>query len=234
MEVSAADFEEERLPPELQMNVRVTDAEGQTLAAGRDLDALRRQLGAEAAEAFTAIDDPRWNRDGLTTWDFDELPAEIDVSHGRLAMKAYPALVDGETSVGLRLLDSPQRAAQETRFALRRLFLLAAWREVKTQVDWLPGLDKAQPAAALIPGFDLRQQLAELLAARAWPDEVELPRTQGGVRSGARRSPAADRAGGAGPGRRDRAVVRGLSRGPHCARCGDQSPLARTRERGRG
>ena len=125
MEVSAADFDEDRLPPELQMNVRVTDAEGQTLAAGRDLDALRRQLGSEAAEAFTAIDDPRWNRDGLTTWDFDELPAEIDVSRGRLAMKAYPALVDGETSVGLRLLDSPQRAAQETRFALRRLFLLA-------------------------------------------------------------------------------------------------------------
>ena len=169
VEVSAGDFDDERLPPELQMNVRVTDAEGQTLAAGRDLDALRRQLGAEAAEAFTAIDDPRWNRDGLTTWDFDELPVEIDVSRGRLAMKAYPALVDGETSVALRLLDSPQRAAQETRFALRRLFLLAAWREVKTQVDWLPGLDKAQPAAALIPGFDLRQQLAELLAAGPGP-----------------------------------------------------------------
>ena len=168
----------DRLPPELQMNVRVTDAEGQTLAAGRDLDALRRQLGAEAAEAFTAIDDPRWNRDGLTSWDFDELPVEIDVARGRLAMKAYPALVDGETSVALRLLDSPHRAAHETRFALRRLFLLAAWREVKTQVDWLPGLDKAQPAAALIPGFDLRQQLADLLAARAWPDEVELPRTK--------------------------------------------------------
>ena len=111
VEVSAADFEEERLPPELQMNVRVTDAEGQTLAAGRDLDALRRQLGIEAAEAFTAIDDPRWNRDGLTTWDLDELPVEIEVSHGRLAMKAYPALVDGANSVGLRLLDSPQRAA---------------------------------------------------------------------------------------------------------------------------
>ena len=60
-------------------------------------------------------------------------------------MKAYPALVDGETSVSLRLLDSPQRAAQETRFALRRLFLLAAWREVKTQVDWLPGLDRRSP-----------------------------------------------------------------------------------------
>ena len=178
VEVSARDFEEEQLPPELQMNVRVTDAEGRTLAAGRDLDALRRQLGAEAAEAFTAIDDPCWNRDGLTTWDFDDLPVEIDVAHGRLAMKAHPALVDGGTSVALRLLDSPRRAVLETRFALRRLFLLAFGREVKTQVDWLPGLDKAQPAAALIPGFDLRQELAELLAARAWPDEAELPRTK--------------------------------------------------------
>ncbi|MEI8371652.1 MAG: ATP-dependent RNA helicase HrpA [Planctomycetota bacterium] len=176
--VSAKDFAEERLPPELQMNVRVTDFEGQTLATSRDLDALRRQLGTAAAEAFTVIDDPCWNRDGLTTWDFDELPTEIDVSHGRLARKAYPALVDGQTSVSLRLLDSPQRAAYKTRFALRRLFLLVAWREVKTQVDWLPGLDKAPPAATLISGFDLRQQLAELLAVRAWPDEVELPRSK--------------------------------------------------------
>ena len=160
------------------MNVRVTDGEGQTLAAGRDLDALRRQLGAEAAAAFTAIDDPRWNRVGLSTWDFDELPAEIDVAHGGLTMKAYPALVNGEASVALRLLDSPNRAARETRFALRRLFLLSAGREVKTQVDWLPGWIGRQPVAALIPGFDLRGQLAELLAARAWPDEAELPRTQ--------------------------------------------------------
>ena len=178
VQVSVADFEEQRLPPQLQMNVRVTDAEGRTLAAGRDLDALRRQLGAEATEAFTAIDDPGWNRDGLTSWDFDELPAEIDVARGRLAMKAYPALVDGEKSVGLRLLDSPRRAAQETRWALRRLFLLAAGREVQTQVDWLPGLDQAQPAAALIPGFEMREQLALLLAARAWADEAEIPRTK--------------------------------------------------------
>ena len=30
----------------------------------------------------------------------------------------------------------------------------------------------------MIPGFDLRQQLADLLAARAWPDEAELPRSK--------------------------------------------------------
>ena len=81
---------------ELQMNVRVTDAEGQRLPPAATWKPCGGSLGAEAAEAFTAIDDPRWNRDGLTSWDFDELPVEIDVAHGRMAMKAYPALVDGE------------------------------------------------------------------------------------------------------------------------------------------
>ena len=59
-------FQEDRLPTELRMNVRVTDAEGRLLAAGRDLEAIRSELGQQAAESFSQVDDPRWNRDGLT------------------------------------------------------------------------------------------------------------------------------------------------------------------------
>ena len=158
------------------MNVRVTDTVGQTLAAGRDLNALQQQLGVEAAEAFTAIDDPRWNRDGLTTWDFDDSADGNRSRHKRLAMKAYPALVDGgRLCEAAAASDSRQRADRETRLGLRRLFLLSAWREVKTQVDWLPGLDKAQPVAALIPGFDLRRQLADLLAVRVGLTKQRFP-----------------------------------------------------------
>ncbi len=75
-------------------------------------------------------------------------------------------------------MESRQRADYETRFALRRLLLLATAREVKTQIEWLPGIDEARPVAAMIDGFDLKQELADLLAQRAWPDEVELPRTK--------------------------------------------------------
>ena len=163
------DFDIERLPAELRMNVRVVDGEGETLAAGRDLDGLRRELGEEAAAAFTAIDDPRWNRDGLTTWDFDNLPAEIDVAHGRMAMRAYPALVDAGESVRLRLVDSRQRAEFETRFALRRLFLLVAGPEVGTQIQWLPGIEDVRPVVALIKGFDFKRELADLLAHARGP-----------------------------------------------------------------
>ena len=48
-------FQEDRLPAELRMNVRVTDAEGRPLAAGRDLEAIRRRTGvASGRELFAA------------------------------------------------------------------------------------------------------------------------------------------------------------------------------------
>ena len=148
-------FRDDRLPTELRMNIRVTDAESRLLAAGRDLESIRRELRAQAAEPFSALDDPRWNRDGLTDWDFDELPAEVELPRGRLSVKAFPALLDRGDSVSLRLMDSPERAQYETGFGLRRLCILAAQRELATQLDWLPNLDKMQLFAATVPGFDL-------------------------------------------------------------------------------
>jgi ATP-dependent helicase HrpA len=171
-------FQEERLPAELRMNVRVTDAEGRPLASGRDLEALRSELGSQAADSFSQVDDPRWNRDGLTDWDFDELPAEIELPRGRLSVKAYPALLDRDESVCLRLVDSQQRAEYETHFGLRRLCLLAAQRELKTQVDWLPNLDKMELYTATPAGFELRRQLVELLADRAMVADQPVPRSR--------------------------------------------------------
>jgi ATP-dependent helicase HrpA len=138
----------------------------------------RQELGAEAAAVFQSFHDPRWNRDGLTGWDFEDLPDEISVARGNLVMKAYPTLIDGGESVSLRLVDSPERCVYESRFGLRRLYQLAAWRELKTQVDWLPGIDKMRSHAAVQPGFDLRKELADLLADRAFFAEGGMPRNE--------------------------------------------------------
>ncbi|MCC6126175.1 MAG: ATP-dependent RNA helicase HrpA [Pirellulales bacterium] len=172
-------FQDERLPDELKMNVRVTGAEGETLAVGRDLDELRKTLGAEAAATFSAAEDPRFNRDGVTAWDFGELPAEIEVARGFMTLKAYPALVDREDSASLKLFDSPERAAREMRAGSRRLFILASWRELKTQIDWLPRLNQILVYGASLEGLDLRRQFAELLADRAFfAEESALPRNE--------------------------------------------------------
>ena len=171
-------FQEDRLPVELRMNVRVTSAEGELLVAGRDLAAIREQLGVQAAEVFSQFDDPHWTRDGLTDWDFDRLPAELELVRGRLSVRAYPALLDRGESVSLRLVDSRQRAEQETHFGLRRLCVLAAGRELKSQVAWLPNLAKIEASAAAIPDFDFRRQLVDLLADRAMLADQPVPRTE--------------------------------------------------------
>jgi ATP-dependent helicase HrpA len=176
--VPADAFQDDRLPAELRMNVRVTDAEGRQLAAGRDIEAIRRELGSQAVESFSRVDDPRWNRDGLMDWDFDELPSEIELPRGRLSIKAYPALVDRDDSVSLRLVDSLPRAEYETHFGVRRLCFIAARSELAAQVDWLPNLDKMELYAATLPGINVRGQLAVLLADRAMLADQPLPRTK--------------------------------------------------------
>jgi len=171
-------FREERLPLELRMNVRVVDAEGKVLSQSRDVEDLRRQLGAEASRSFAALDDPQWTRDGLTTWNFDELPAEIELRRGMLTMKAYPTLVDRGSSVALRLADSPQRAVYQTYFGLRRLFFVAARRSLETQAQWMPNLERMHLFTATIRGFPLVEQLAELIGDRAFMAEQPIVRSQ--------------------------------------------------------
>jgi len=170
------DFQLDRLPPALGMNVRVIDEEGNVIAAGRDVDQIHRELGELVSEEVAAIDDSRFNRDDLVCWDFDELPEQIEIRRGHLTLKCHPMLVDMGESVGLRLSDSPQQAAWESRRGLARLFWLAARREIRAQVTWFPDLEKMRLAAALLPGFDLREELSQLIASRAFRPEEAIPR----------------------------------------------------------
>ncbi len=172
-------FDLDRLPEDLRMNVRVVDAQGAPLATGRDLVRLRRELKQETSAGLATIEDDRWTRDGIAAWDLDELPEETEVRRGALVLKAYPMLMDRGDSVAIRLTDSLRRAEHETRHGLRRLFFLACRRELKTQVDWLPGLAQMAVHAASLRGFELRLQLAELLADRAFVAGQPIVRTKG-------------------------------------------------------
>jgi ATP-dependent helicase HrpA len=172
-------FQLESLPQHLRMNVRVLDEEGKPLAAGRDVIELRKELGAETEAAPAEIRDEAWSRDGIKTWDFDELPKRIEVQRGGVMIPAYPALIDQTDSVSLRLLDAPERATAETRAGLRRLFAVAEKRELKAQVDWMPQLHSWTLYAARFCGAtQLRSQLTDLLADRTFLRPKELPRTR--------------------------------------------------------
>ncbi len=174
--ISPGDFQQDKLPAELRMNVRVETDDGQVLAEGRDLDTVRREIGAVVSEGFAQADTSQWQRDGLTTWDLDYLPEEVELKRAGITIKAYPALIDRGEDVSLRLCETPQAAADQTRRGLRRLCLIAARRDLKSQVQWLPGLNQAQVYAATIPEFSLQEQLAELIAELAFNAAERIPR----------------------------------------------------------
>lgn len=161
-------FAADKLPPHLLLNVRVVDEKGKKLSEGRDLIALREQVGVKPEEAKPQAAELAWHRDGLKSWDFDRLPQRLDVKRAGVMLTKYPALIDQGESVSLRLLDSVVEAERQTRGGIRRLFALAENRELKAQVQWLPGIEKLKLwGAPLAKERPITEQLMDLLADRA-------------------------------------------------------------------
>ncbi len=166
--IAASQFELEKVPPHLRMNIRVLDEQGQTLAESRDLGELRAKFANDQPAVAASPQEAKWHRDGITRWDFGSLPPQIDVSRGGFPLAKYPALVDQGNAVGLRLFDQPQTASRQTRAGIRRLFAIAEHRELKAQVQWLPELAKLKLwSGPLFRVRKLEDELIDMLADRA-------------------------------------------------------------------
>jgi ATP-dependent helicase HrpA len=170
-------FDLERLPLHLKMKVRVVDHGGKTVIEGRDLATLREHLGEKDAPPAPPPGGSPWHRDRLTKWDFGSLPQQVELRRGGLTLTQFPALVDAGDSANLRLLDTAADAARHTRLGALRLFVVGEHRELKTQVRWLPNLDKIRIyAAPLASTRSIEDQLIELVGARAFYTIESVPR----------------------------------------------------------
>jgi len=164
------------LPPHLRMNFRVVDEAGRELAAGRDLAALKEQLGEAAqltfADAGTGIE-----KSGIRVWDFGELPVKIAFTRGGRQLTGYPALVDEGDSVAIRLFDTGAAANAAMRAGVRRLMRLALKEQMKQLDRSLPGLTQAALILReLAPADDWKENLVTAIADRAFIGEDETPR----------------------------------------------------------
>jgi ATP-dependent helicase HrpA len=127
-------FDVAALPNWLKMNFRILDAAGKSIAMGRDLVALRNELGVKARESFAALPPPEFTRNGLKSWDFGDLPERIEIQRGSAAFSGFPALIDNKQSVGIRVLDSREASLLANRAGVRRLFMLQLNHEMKQLV----------------------------------------------------------------------------------------------------
>jgi ATP-dependent helicase HrpA len=158
------------------MNFRVVDEAGRELASGRDLPALKTQLGQAASLTFSA-DEPGIEKSGIRAWDFGDLPAEISFTRGGRRLTGYPALVDEGESVAIRLFDTRAAADAAMRAGVRRLMRLALKDQMRQLEKTLPGFTQAALALrAVASADDLKEDVLTAVADRAFIGEDELPR----------------------------------------------------------
>src|SRR5450432_2399193 len=107
VELPETAFRLDAVPPYMRLTCRVVVEGGRTLGQSRDVALLIEQHGGQAREALRrAAPPPEWQRTGLTSWDFGELPAFIGRRVQGAELRAYPALIDRQKSVDLSLLES--------------------------------------------------------------------------------------------------------------------------------
>ena len=144
------------VPSYFDFTYRVVDDHDKVLGEGRDLADLQRTLGGRARaqwdaarSAPSASSRTSFERTGLRTWDLDALPESIPLDVGGRRVLGYPALVDAEHHVDLRLLESQPAATAATREGLRRLYMFQSGTS-------LGRLDAFVPASL---AKDVRRQL---------------------------------------------------------------------------
>ncbi|WP_311246036.1 ATP-dependent RNA helicase HrpA [Microbacterium sp. WCS2018Hpa-23] len=194
--VSAADFEDDRVPAHLRMNFRAVDERGRIAGSNRDLSALQAELADRArssvarsiaapprrpgpsrgpqpaAAATTSIE-----QDGLTTWTFGDLPDVLDTRVAGGVVRGYPAIVDQGKTVSVRVESTADAAVAATRAGVLRLVLLGVpspssyvQQHLTSQEKLALAASPYQSAAALIE--DCRAAVVQNLIDRAHPGGI--------------------------------------------------------------
>jgi ATP-dependent helicase HrpA len=185
--VQRADFKLETLSPHLFMNLRVVDEHGRQLGMGRNLAALKAELGAQARGAFQALAAlrvpaaqaprtqlptaaaPAADAAPITAWTFGELPELMEVSKAGQSLVGFPALADRHTHVEIEVFDEPEAAARAHRVGLRRLFALQLKEPLKFLEKNIPDLQRmAAQFMALGTLEELREQIVAVALDRAF------------------------------------------------------------------
>ncbi len=169
-------------PSHLMMNFKVVDDAGQELAMSRNFAQLQDQLGQAAQLTFSQPDAGEQigiERDNIIRWDFGDLPIEITFTRMGKQLTGYPALVDQEKCVAIRLFDTRDTAEGSMRVGVCRLLRFELKDKMKQLEKNLPGLKLAVlQLTAFISPNELKQDLFTAITDRALIGDDELPRSE--------------------------------------------------------
>ena len=113
-------FDDCRMPSEFITKIWVCDDEGRELALGTDARELRERLADYRRKRFHKQAARSFSTSPMTRWDCGDLPRQVEVGPA----PGYPALVDEQERVRVKIFPSEEEAAHAHRAGVRRLAML--------------------------------------------------------------------------------------------------------------
>jgi ATP-dependent helicase HrpA len=153
------------LPDHLKMRVAITAPDGRELASGRD-PALLRSLSA--ADRIPPEIRQRWERSGVTRWDFGDLPEVVSAEGlAQTPWVAYPGLEAATSGVRLKLFARQDLALAAHPKGVAGLFAVHFAKDIKFLKRSLALPEELHPAARFFGGA---RKVEEALAERVIHD----------------------------------------------------------------
>jgi ATP-dependent helicase HrpA len=151
--IAPSDFDESSLPPHLRMTFTSIDERGRRVASSKSLVALQNTLAEQSRKSVAKVTTEAaptsdLERSGLTTWDFDSLPAKLETRIASGTITGYPSLVDEGTSVAIRVLSTAAEQQREHSRGVRRLIALTVPSPLGYVQEHLTAAEKLQLATS--------------------------------------------------------------------------------------
>jgi ATP-dependent helicase HrpA len=137
-----------KVPDHLTVTFRIEDEGGRALAEGKDLEDLRIRLRPTVRAAVADAAGSGLERAGLTSWTLGALPRQVERARSGVLVRGYPALVEEDGAVAVRVLPSPAEQERAMRVGTRRLLLLGVPAPAKGVLSRLDTTTKLVLAAA--------------------------------------------------------------------------------------
>jgi ATP-dependent helicase HrpA len=119
------------LDEHLKLRFSVVDGKDREVASGRDMSVLQQGFTEQAESRAFAKARQIWEKSGLTSWSFGDLPERISLRDGGPGASAFPALEADEAGVNLKLFPSATEARLAHRKGVRGLLALQLRDEIR-------------------------------------------------------------------------------------------------------
>jgi ATP-dependent helicase HrpA len=179
VKVSAVEWQTDQLPAHLVMRIVVTESDGSTLDVSRDVELLQDRYADRIEQSLAQTADNSFERTDLSDWNFGDLPESIEIETQGVMMQGFPALVEEDDCVSLRVLATAEGAAAKMPAGLRALYRRQLQQEVKYLIRNLPGIDVLCLRFAVFGKSDvLKRDIVDAALDRTFIHDQITPRSR--------------------------------------------------------